>query len=71
MGETDWMTVDVGSARNMDRRSIGVERSAWQARESPGLPTLNIGTGGVVPPGISYRFALAACNGDALRPHFA
>ena len=45
MGESDWMTVDVGSARNMDRRSIGVERFAWQARELPGLPTLNIGIG--------------------------
>lgn len=42
-GETageDWETVDVGSARDMDGRTIGVEHAAWQALEMLGLGAL-------------------------------
>ncbi len=41
----DWETVDVGSARDMDGRTIGVEHVAWQALEMLGLPTLLDGLG--------------------------
>lgn len=36
----DWETVDVGSACDMDGRTIGVEHAAWQALEMLGLPAL-------------------------------
>ena len=42
-GETagaDWETVDVGSACDMDGRTIGVEHAAWQALEMLGLGAL-------------------------------
>ncbi len=36
----DWETVDIGSVRDMDGRTIGVEHAAWEALEALGLPAL-------------------------------
>ncbi len=38
--EADWETVDIGSVRDMDGRTIGVEHAAWEALEALGLPAL-------------------------------
>ena len=38
--ESDWETVDIGSVRDMDGRTIGVEHAALSALEALGLPAL-------------------------------